>query len=241
MNDKSARSCSGNLVAAGNDRVPLLHPQKFCEKVSIVSSFPHKRSLASTAHLQKHDNIHEELPPKRLRPPIFPNVQGMHSVKQPCHLPCWYSPRIQSRSPPDARYTATAPLLNQGSFSLPLTQPNSCGHSPFFMRKSSWMVRLCQELPAYFARVKVFHLKLSDSIADLAAKKVDCMVHGDRMRIISHIGQVQWRWFFSSSLLLRLLGKFPPNSKPPFQVSSSLHSRLWGDQRDDSLQSSPRQ
>ena len=57
MNDKAARSCTGNLVAAassaGNDRVPLTHKNsvKRC-RLSAPSS--HKRTWASTAHLQKH-------------------------------------------------------------------------------------------------------------------------------------------------------------------------------------------
>ena len=37
------------------------------------------------------------------------------------------------------------------------------------------------------------------------------------------------------------LSEFSPYSKPPFQVNSRLHSRLCGDQRAASLQSSPRQ
>ena len=53
--------------------------------------------------------------------------------------------------------------------------------------------------------------------------------------IICHIGKVQWIWFFLSSLLLRLLSEFSPRltpAVPPFQVSSRLHSRFCGDQRD---------
>ena len=70
MNDKAARSCTGNLVAAGNDRVPLTHKNSV-KRCRLSAPSPHKRTWASTAHLQKHDNIHEELPPKRLRPPYF--------------------------------------------------------------------------------------------------------------------------------------------------------------------------
>ena len=70
MNDKAARSCTGNLVAAGNDRVPLTH-RNSVKRCRLSAPSPHKRTWASTAHLQKHDNIHEELPPKRLRPPYF--------------------------------------------------------------------------------------------------------------------------------------------------------------------------
>ena len=55
---------------------------------------------------------------------------------------CWYSPSIQSRS--------SLAVLCHCSF----TQPNTCGHSPFLMETSSWMARLCQELPAYFARAE---------------------------------------------------------------------------------------
>ena len=75
-----------------------------------------------------------------------------------------------------------------------------------------------------------------------SGQKVDWWT-GDRMRIICHIGQVQWRWFFSSSLLLPLLGEFSPYSEPPFKVRSAAgwHSRLCGDQRDASLQSLLRQ
>ena len=70
MNDKAGRSCTGNLVAAGNDRVPLTHKNSV-KRCRLSAPSPHKRTWASTAHLQKHDNIHEELPPKRLRPPYF--------------------------------------------------------------------------------------------------------------------------------------------------------------------------
>ena len=70
MNDKAVRSCTGNLVAAGNDRVPLTHKNSV-KRCRLSAPSPHKRTWASTAHLQKHDNIHEELPPKRLRPPYF--------------------------------------------------------------------------------------------------------------------------------------------------------------------------
>ena len=83
---------------------------------------------------------------------VSPQVQNGH---------CWHSLSIQSRSPLAVPYHCS------------FTQHNSYGHSLFLMRTSSWMARLCQELPAYFARAEVFHLKLSDSKADLAAKKVD--------------------------------------------------------------------
>ena len=55
---------------------------------------------------------------------------------------CWHSLSIQSRSP------LAVPC--HCSF----TQYNSCGHSSFLMRTSSWMARLCQELPAYFAHAE---------------------------------------------------------------------------------------
>ena len=76
--------------------------------------------------------------------------------------PCWYSPSIQSRSPLDVPCHCS------------FTQPNSCGHSPFLKRTSSWMARLCQECCQPTLLVwKAIHLKLGDSMADLAAKKVD--------------------------------------------------------------------
>ena len=46
------------------------------------------------------------------------------------YWPCWYSPSIQSCSPLDVPCHCS------------FTQPNSCGHSPFLMRTSSWMARL---------------------------------------------------------------------------------------------------
>ena len=90
MNDKAARSCTGNLVAAGNDRVPLTHKNSV-KRCRLSAPSPHKRTWASTAHLQKHDNIHEELPPKRLRPPYFQmskacmvrNSRGHHAGGKP--------------------------------------------------------------------------------------------------------------------------------------------------------------
>ena len=67
-----------------------------------------------------------------------------HSLVSPQvqNWPCWYSPSIQSRSPLDVPCHCS------------FTQPNSCGHSPFLMETSSWMARLCQELPACFARAE---------------------------------------------------------------------------------------
>ena len=101
---------------------------------------------------------------------------------------------------------------------------------------------MSRELPAYFARAEGVSFK-ADRMADLTTKKVES--GGDRMRIICYIGQVQWIWFFLSSLLsLRLLSEFSPwltPAVPPFQVSSGLHSRLCGDQRDASLHSLLRQ
>ena len=72
------------------------------------------------------------------------------------------------------------------------------------------------------------------------AKKVE--LGGDRMRIICH---TDWAGAVKVVLVIQLLSaarlsEFSPYSEPPFQVSSRLHSRLCGDQRDASLQSSPR-
>ena len=121
------------------------------------------------------------------------------------------------------------------------TQPNSRRHSPFLMRTSPWMARLCHYGAASLlqvARAKG-HLKLSDSImmADLAAKKVDWWRQNEDNLPYWEVKMV----FNPSSLLLRLLGELSAYSEPPFQISSRLHSRLCGDQRDASLQSSPKQ
>ena len=68
------------------------------------------------------------------------------------------------------------PLLLYSTQHLhPFTGLNSCGHSPFLMRTSSWMDGLCQELPAYgiyLACAESVSFK-ADSMEDLAAKKVE--------------------------------------------------------------------
>ena len=73
---------------------------------------------------------------------------------------------------------------------------------------------------------------------DSMAKKVELC--GDRMRIIWH---TDWAGAVKVVLLIDIqpssaarLSEFSPYFEPPFQVSSRLHSRLCGDQRDASLQ-----
>ena len=73
-------------------------------------------------------------------------------------------------------------------------------------------------MPAHLACAEGISFK-ADSMAVLPCKKVAS--GGDRMRIICHIGQVQRRWFFLSSLLLRLLSEFSSYSEPPFQVTAT--------------------
>ena len=139
--------------------------------------------------------------------------------------PCWCSPSIQSRSPLDVSYHCS------------LTQPNSCRHSPFLMETPS--ARLCQELPLSppcpCGRCSIWS---SDSMADLAANKVDWWRQNED-NLPHWAGAV--KMVFSSSLLLQLLGELSPYSESPFQISSRLNSSSCGDQRDASLQSSPRQ
>ena len=118
------------------------------------------------------------------------------------------------------------------------TGRNSCGHSPFLYEN----IIMDHGWPVPGATSLLWSCSLRDGVS----VKTDSMAWlrksgGDRMMIIRHIGQVLWRWFFSSSLHLRLLSGLSPYSEPPFQVSSRLHWRLCGELRDDSLLSSPRQ
>ena len=147
--------------------------------------------------------------------------------------PCRYSPSIQSRTP-----------LDNVPYHCSFTQPNTCtcstaasGHSLLFMRTSSWMAcahaRSCQ--PAQLVR-KVFH-SIEDSMTVwLPRKSSDAW---DRMRIICHIGQVQWRWLFSSSFFFGRWTTFLQTPSCLFKSAAGCIQECWH-QRDASLQSSPR-
>ena len=99
-----------------------------------------------------------------------------------------------------------------------------------FVMTVSWMVcaRSCQ--PTLRGRVVQEGVSFkADSMADLAAKKVEWWRQNED-NLPPWVGQ--WRWFFSSSLLLQLLSAFSPYSEQPFLISSRLHSRLCEYQRD---------
>ena len=102
------------------------------------------------------------------------------------------------------------------------TGRNSCGHSPFLYEDgaSSWMACARSYQPTLLVQ-KVFHSKLT------TWPRKSSQVTVETEWGICHIGQVQWRLFFSSSLRLRLLSEFSPYSEPPFQVSRRLHSFMW--------------
>ena len=75
--------CPGRLpVAAGNDRVPRTH-RNFVKRCRLSAPSLHKTTWEGTAHLRKHDNIHEALPQKRLRPP-FPQMSSASIVQDSC-------------------------------------------------------------------------------------------------------------------------------------------------------------
>ena len=120
------------------------------------------------------------------------------------------SPSIQNRSLLEVPCTCHAPLLNPTPASVHWLQQLQI--FPFLNEDTgtpSWMAcaRSCQPV-AYLACAEGVSFK-ADSMADLTAKKVES--GGDRKRIGNlPIGQVQWRWFFSSisSLLLPLLSEF---------------------------------
>ena len=110
------------------------------------------------------------------------------------------------------------PLLLYSTQQLhPFTIHNSCGHSPFSMRTSSWVAcaRSCH--PCSCGRC--FIQSWQHGISGCQESQVGWRQKEDHLPI----GQVQWKWFFSSisSLLLRLLSDFSPYYEPPSQVSRS--------------------
>ena len=150
---------------------------------------------------------------------------------------------LSEHAKPQPACCALPLLLHSTQHLHPFTGLNSGGHSPFLMRTSSWMDGLCQELPAYgiyLACAESVSFK-ADSMEDLAAKEVESGRNRKRMDNLP-IEQVQWRWFFSSisSLLLRLLREFS-FLRAALSGPQKLHSRLCGDHRDASQQSSLRQ
>ena len=164
------------------------------------------------------------------------------SLQQVQRWPCGYFPSMQSRSllavPCHCSFTQPNTCIRSLASTI-----NSCWHSPFLMRTSSWMDGLCQELPAYgiyLACAESVSFK-ADSMENLAAKKVESGRNRKRMDNLP-IEQVQWGWFFSSisSLLLRLLREFS-FLRAALSGQQKLHSRLCGDHRNASQQSSPRQ
>ena len=140
-------------------------------------------------------------------------------------------------SKPQPAWCAMPLLLYSTEHLHSFTGCKSCGHSPFWyediIMDHGWSVPGTTSLPCLCSLRKCFSQNWPHG------KKVES--GGDRIHLICHIGQVLWRWFFSSSLHLQLLSELSPYSEPHFQVSSRLHSRLCGEQRDASLQSLPRQ
>ena len=123
--------------------------------------------------------------------------------------PFWGAPRTVVKP------RASSPLFFGGT-QHPLTQPSTCilplastaaGIPLSLMRTSPWMVWAGSCQPTLLMR-KVFHSKLTEWQIWLPRKSSQVETE---LRIIFHIGlQVQWMWFFLSSLLLRLLSEFSP-------------------------------
>ena len=96
---------------------------------------------------------------------IYMDICGVcawcHSLVSPQvqRWPCGYRPSIQSRSPFDVPCHCSITQPNTCIHSL--ASIYSCGHSPFLMRTSSWMVWTGSCQPTLLVR-KVFHSKLTE-------------------------------------------------------------------------------
>ena len=140
---------------------------------------------------------------------------------------------------------ATAPLLNATPASV--HWPQQLRTFPFLNEDIVMEAACARSTPAYgipcSCGKSVFHSFEADSMEDLAGKKVESGRNRKRMDNLP-IGQVQWRWFFSSiaSLLLRLLRELSL-LRAALSGQQELHSRICGDHvhRDALQQSSPRQ
>ena len=135
---------------------------------------------------------------------------------------------LSGHSKPQPAWRALSLLLYSSQQLHPFTSHSSCRHSPFSMRTSSWVAcaRSCQPM-AYLACAEGVSFK-ADSMADLAAKKVES--GGDRKRIICPSGRCsedgsshRYQDFYCSCWVI-----FSPYYEATFSGQQELHSRfLW--------------
>ena len=139
---------------------------------------------------------------------------------------------LSKHSKPQPAWCALPLLLYSTQHPHPFTYLNSCGHSPFLTRTSSWMVWAGSCQPTLLVR-KVFHSKLTEWQIWLPRKSSQVAPWLGRW---SECDSSYPAFFCGCRVSFLLTGP----AAPPFQVSSRLHSRC-GDQRDASLHSLLRQ